>query len=64
MGTLLDRSRGFHLFDGLLDPAQQLGIPDGGQIRVERFAEGCVHEARAKRWKVFFRMTGEDFSSS
>jgi hypothetical protein len=35
---------------------------DSGQIGIEGFAEGGLHAARARRWKILARLTGRDFS--
>ena len=64
VGNLLKGAGGLYLLDGFLDSPEQRGIGDGGQIRVEGFAEGRVRAARSSRRKIFFRLVSRDFSPS
>ena len=64
VGNLLKSSGGFDLFDHLSDSAQQAGIGDCGQIRVEGFPKACVHATRRSRWKILFRLVLGVFSPS
>jgi hypothetical protein len=60
----LESPGSFHLLNHLLDPEQQTGVSNGRQIRIEGFAEGGVHAARERRWKIFLRLTRGDLSPS
>ncbi len=62
VGDVLEVSRSFYLFDDLLDSSEQRSVGDSKQIRVEGFAKGCVHAARSRRRKIFFRLVSRDFS--
>src|ERR1035438_7545372 len=58
--NLLESFCQLDLFDDFPDPAQQPRISNHGQVRIERFAEGGFHAARARRWKILLRLTGRD----
>jgi len=62
IGNLLKRPRGLNLLDDFTDAAQQRRVGDDGQIGIKGFAEGGLHAARARRWKILARLTVRDFS--
>ena len=62
--NLLESQGGFDLFNHFLDPAQDSGVGDGGEIGVEGLAEKRVHAARSSCRKILLRLVSGDFSPS